>query len=142
MRYLLFACLTLPLLADPAKLIDQIDAHATKVRFEATEVAQEVKTRNLALVEERARLLRQHATALQTAVADLESRYQPSSDEQREELQRLKAAAKEMTVLVDAKVEALNGVGADKKRGWLRSRAEGIAKQSEVVLRSAARLRS
>ncbi len=141
MRFLLLSLLALPLLADPVKLIEQIDAHATKVRFEATEAAQDAKSKNLALVEERARLLQQHAAALRTAVTDLETRYNAASSEQRAELQRMKTAAAEVSALADAKVETLAGAGADRKRGWLRSRAEEIAKQSDVVLRAAARLR-
>ena len=39
MRFLVLSLLALSLLADPVKLIEQIDAHATKVRFEATEAA-------------------------------------------------------------------------------------------------------
>jgi trans-aconitate methyltransferase len=123
--------------------LEEIYAKASKVKFEAAEVAAHLRKRdsNLAALDSRLQLLEENAEALKKLVNELE---QAAADQPaaQTDVQRLKQAVQEVNENVDYKADVLSKAFAEKHRKQLRERAEETAKLSESVRQMAARMGS
>jgi hypothetical protein len=120
-------------------LLDQMAAKASKVRFEASEMAGHLKKRdaNLALVEVRMGLLDQNAEELKKLLAEYEANATPASPEL---LSKLREAVAAINLAVDRKQELLFGPSAEKHRKTIRSQAQETVELSQTVRQLTTRL--
>lgn len=144
--FVLAAC-SLPLAAannsaDTRFLLDQISAKASKVRFEASEMADHLRKRdaNLAMVEVRLALLEENAEELKRLLAQYESAVPSASAPSKELLEKLRQSVAGINERVDEKQNLFFGTGAEKHRKSLRNKARETVSLSNDVRELTTRL--
>jgi DNA repair ATPase RecN len=127
-----------------AAALDEIAAHASKVRATASEAFQLLKNRNadFAKVKELTAALDQDAEALKAKVAEFEAANTSLTEREQRELEKLRSVALVMNVFVDNKLEILKSDDLQRQRILLRAKADGIVKRADMILQSASRLKS
>lgn len=151
MRSLLLASLTtglflsaaLPATANTPAAFDRVIADADNIRREAREVREMLRDRrtSLAAVNDRVHMIDTRAQALKASVAEFDAT--GLSAAQVTALDRARSATDTLLALLNNKTTLLaDAASAERQRGLLRAKAEGIAKRAEIVGQEMARLRS
>lgn len=123
------------------RLLEQMDARASKVRFEAAEVAEYLRKgdSNLALVEKRLEWMQSSAEDLRRLFDSYQAAAQPDA-ESSATLDRLRQAVEAVHSNVDETQGLVVGRGAEKQRKAIRQKAKETAELSDSIRAMTARL--
>jgi hypothetical protein len=131
--------------AETRATFDQIAADAQRVRVEAQEVRQLLRSGqpDFALVQQRLQTLERHAQALRQSMDGLDASAVETSDRHKAALERARAATETLLVILNNKATMLADTdSAARQRSLLRAKADGIAKRAGIVEKQMAQLRS
>lgn len=151
MRFMMLSVLAATLAAAPApaaaesrSAFDQIIADAQRVRQEALDVKQLLRSRDAdqAVVLQRVSVLETHAQALKASISGLNAAEAGLTSTQLAAVERARAATDTLLILLQNKTAML--ADADKmerQRGLLRAKADGIVARAKMVEQQMARAR-
>ncbi|HBY63551.1 MAG TPA: hypothetical protein DEH78_27315 [Solibacterales bacterium] len=118
-------------------------SEAKKVQLEAQDISKELRVRQFDLnkVKEMMTSLTAHVEAVNKMVAELQPMEQSMTGQQQAKFNLIKTKAELLTIFATNKQGMLLGDQPEKSRSVLRAKAEGIAKRSEMLQKSAMALR-
>lgn len=131
--------------ADTRASFDQIAADAQRVRVEAQEMKQLLRSGkpDFALVQQRLQTLDTHAQALRQSMDGVEASDAEMTAPHKDALKRARAATDTLMAMLSNKATLLADTdSAARQRSLLRAKADGIAKRAGIVEKQMARLRS
>lgn len=152
MRFMMLSVLAATLAAAPAPAaaadarpaFDQIIADAQRVRQEAQDVKQLLRSRDAdqAVVLQRVSVLETHAQALKTSLATLNPADAGLNATQMAAVERARAATETLLILLQNKTALLaDAEPLDRQRSLLRAKAQGIVARARMVEEQMARAR-
>lgn len=150
MRFMMLSVLAATLAAVPAAAadarlaFDQILADAQRVRQEAQDVKQLLRSRTAdqAVVLQRVSVLDTHAQALKASISALDASGAGLNATQRAAVERARGATETLLILLQNKTALLaDAAQMDRQRGLLRAKAEGIVARARLVEQQMSRAR-
>ncbi len=151
MRFMMLSVLAATLAAAPApaaaefrSAFDQIIADAQRVRQEAQDVKQLLRSRaaDQAVVLKRVSVLDTHAQALKASISALEASGAGLNATQMAAVERARGATETLLILLQNKTALLaDAAQMDRQRGLLRAKAEGIVARARLVEQQMSRAR-
>lgn len=151
MRHLLVSCFTLGVTLSATsgafastEALDRLATQAQSVRREAEDVRRLLSDRktDLSVVTQRVTVLESHAQALKDAMAAASSSDTPQTAADQGSWQQARAATDTLLALLANKSQLLADTArAQRERGLLRAKADGIAKRAAMVERHVTRVR-
>ena len=151
MRFMMLSVLAATLAAAPApaaaefrSAFDQIIADAQRVRQEAQDVKQLLRSRTAdqAVVLQRVSVLDTHAQALKASISALDASGAGLNATQRAAVERARGATETLLILLQNKTALLaDAAQMDRQRGLLRAKAEGIVARARLVEQQMSRAR-
>ena len=151
MRFMMLSVLAATLAAAPApaaaefrSAFDQIIADAQRVRQEAQDVKQLLRSRaaDQAVVLQRVSVLDTHAQALKASISALEASGAGLNATQMAAVERARGATETLLILLQNKTALLaDAAQMDRQRGLLRAKAEGIVARARLVEQQMSRAR-
>lgn len=152
MRFMMLSVLAATLAAAPApaaaadarSAFDQIIADAQRVRQEAQDVKQLLRSRDAdqAVVLQRVSVLETHAQALKASISSLNAAEAGLTSTQLAAVERARAATDTLLILLQNKTAMLaDAEQMERQRGLLRAKADGIVARAKMVEQEMARAR-
>ena len=152
MRFMMLTVLAATLAAVPApaaaadarSAFDQIIADAQRVRQEAQDVKQLLRSRDAdqAVVLQRVNVLETHAQALKASISSLNAAEAGLNSTQMAAVERARAATDTLIILLQNKTTMLaDAEKMERQRGLLRAKADGIVSRARMVEQQMARAR-
>ncbi|MBL8136284.1 MAG: hypothetical protein JNL48_06660 [Acidobacteria bacterium] len=138
------AAIPAPAAADARSAFDQVIADAQRVREEAQDVKQLLRSRDAgqAVVLQRVSVLETHALALKASISQLDAGEAGLTSTQLAAVERARAASETLLILLQNKTALLADAGKlERQRGLLRAKAEGIVARARLVEQQMARAR-
>ena len=152
MRFMMLTVLTATLAAVPAPAaaadarpaFDQVIADAQRVRQEAQDVKQLLRSRDAdqAVVLQRVSVLEGHAQTLKASISALDTAGAGLTATQMAAVERARGATETLLILLQNKTALLaDAAQMDRQRGLLRAKAEGIVARARMVEQHISRAR-
>jgi hypothetical protein len=138
------AAAPVPAAAESRSAFDQIIADAQRVRQEAQDVKQLLRSRDAdqAIVLQRVSVLETHAQALKASIGSLNAAEAGLTSTQLAAVERARAATDTLLILLQNKTAMLaDAEKLERQRGLLRAKAEGIVARAKMVEQQMTRAR-
>lgn len=138
------AAVPAPAAADTRSAFDQIIADAQRVRQEALDVKQLLRSRDAeqAVVLQRVSVLESHAQALKASISQLDAGEAGLNSTQLAAVERARAATETLLILLQNKTAMLaDAETLARQRSLLRAKADGIVVRARLVEQQMARAR-